>query len=180
MEEEYAENHRGDQYVKRHAEFNHHRHAVGGGHRGEKQAVFQRHETHHLGYRLVAADQHQHPQQYHRHADRNRIAGDGMFQLLDRLCHVITENHQRGGDHQHQRRVLDGMGDPVDAHLFHQSMQQPGDEQRFQRQRQSRRNIQMVFTAVEGHQRGRHCHQRTLPGEGVNDRGNAGLRQQCK
>src|ERR1700756_4399320 len=58
LEHEHAEYQDADQYVEPDAEFDDHRHAVGRCHRREKQAVFHRQETNHLGDRLRARDHH--------------------------------------------------------------------------------------------------------------------------
>ena len=77
LEEEDAEHEHRDEDIERNAELDDHRHAVGGAHGPEEQAILHRQETNHLRHRLAPRNHREEGEQHHGDGDADGVARGG-------------------------------------------------------------------------------------------------------
>ncbi len=143
LEEEHAEDQHGHQHIQGDAELDDHRHAVGGAHGAEEQAVFHRQESDYLRHRLAARD----------HGENDsRITATAMPMALRIavLARAVIGCARSKGEHHHQQADQHGAGD-VQHRLACPSTHRgdgsggaaatAGDH--FERQRERRGNVKM-------------------------------------
>ena len=177
MEEEHAEDERADQHVERDAQLDHQRHAVGRAGGGEEQAVLHRQEADHLRHRLAPRDHHQERQQHARHRDAERRAREGARHLRDRGGQREREDHQADADQHRGRNVDQGLDVPAHVQPVDQAVQYPRDQHHLEQQRERGRGIQMTLAGCVGHDQRRGGKRGALPGEQLDQRQDAPLRQ---
>ena len=145
LEEENAEHEHGDEDIQRNPELDDHRHAVGGAHGPEEEAVLHREKAHHLRHRLAPRNHRDEGQQDHGDGDTDGVARRGARERRDRLREAEGE-HDDEDAHEHRARdVEQRLGVPVDLEAANEPVQNPGEEHHLEREGERRRQIQVML-----------------------------------
>src|SRR5258708_14114208 len=85
LKEKHAEHQHRHQHIERNPQLNHHRHAVSGAHRAEKQSIFHRQESDHFRHCFSARDHGEESNENHCPGDAEDIACSRARQCRNRL-----------------------------------------------------------------------------------------------